>query len=266
MPTNDPHHNIGTGKTTTAKRIGQVFYDMGLLATNQVYECSATDLIGEYHGHTGPKTQKVFQRALGKVLFIDEAYRLNDDSFGKEALIEMLNILTKDLYKNKVVTILAGYNDDINALLKVNPGLSSRFPEVIQFSNLSPKQCHELLVRRLGEQKLDAGVVAKPKVADRLRGSFERLAALPDWGNARDVDALAKAVLGRILKERSSPSTSTSTSPTSSSEPGKEASSEKPEKPSLVIKEDALDAEVEAMISEREQRAGNSCPVSHIYL
>lgn len=256
----NPNHPIGTGKTTTAKRIGQVFYDMGLLATNQVYDCSATDLIGEYHGHTGPKTQKVFQRALGKVLFIDEAYRLNDDSFGKEALIEMLNILTKDAYKNKVVTILAGYNDDINALLKVNPGLSSRFPEVIQFSNLSPKQCHELFVRRLGEQKLDADVVTRPgsKVADRLRGSFERLAALPDWGNARDVEALAKAVLGRILRERSSSSSSSSSTDA--------ASSLSSEKPSLVIKEEVLDAEVEAMISEREKRAGDSCPVSHIYL
>lgn len=232
---------------------------MGLLATNQVYDCSATDLIGEYRGHTGPKTQKVFQRALGKVLFIDEAYRLNDDSYGKEALIEMLNILTKDAYKNKVVTILAVYNDDINALLKVNPGLSSRFPEVIQFPNLTPKQCHELLVQRLGEQKVDAGVVAKPgsKVADRLRASFERLAALPDWGNARDVDALAKAVLGRMLRERSS--SSLSSSGTGGSEPTSE-------KPSLVVKEDTLDAEVEAMISEREQRAGSSCPVSHIYL
>lgn len=117
---------------------------MGLLATNQVYDCSATDLIGEFKGSTGPKTQKVFQRALGKVLFIDEAYRLNDDGHGKKALIEMLNILTKDAYKNKVVFILAGYNDDINGLLKVNPGLSSRFPEVMQFSNLTPKQCHEL--------------------------------------------------------------------------------------------------------------------------
>lgn len=233
---------------------------MGLLATNQVYDCSATDLIGEYHGHTGPKTQRVFQRALGKVLFIDEAYRLNDDSFGKEALIEMLNILTKDAYKNKVVCILAGYNDDINSLLKVNPGLSSRFPEVIQFSNLTPKQCHELFLRRLGEQKLDAGVVrGGSKVADRLRGSFERLAALPDWGNARDVDALAKAVLGRILRERSSSSSSSSPGPGT-------GQGSAPEKPSMVVKEDVLDAEVEAMISEREKRAGNSCPVSHIYL
>lgn len=215
---------------------------MGLLATNEVYDCSATDLIGAYHGHTGPKTQKLFQRALGKVLFIDEAYRLNDESYGKEALIEMLNILTKEAYKNKVVTILAGYNDDINNLLKVNAGLGSRFPEVIQFENLKPKQCVELFVKRLEEQKLDATVVKSDRVADKLRNSFERLAALPDWGNARDVDVLAKSVFGRILRDSSS------------------------QKPTLVVKEDALDAEVDTMIAEREQRAGNACAVSHLYL
>lgn len=231
----------GTGKTTTARRLGQVFYDMGLLATNEVYDCSATDLIGEYHGHSGPKTQKLFQRALGKVLLIDEAYRLNDKSFGKESLIEMLNILTKEAYKNKLVTILAGYNDDINNLLKVNSGLGSRFPEVIQFENMKPNQCVELFIQRLEEQKLDTTAVKPDRVVDRLRGSFERLATLPDWGNARDVDVLAKSVFGRVLKHSTS------------------------EKPTLVVREDVLDAEVAAMITEREKRAGNSCAaVTHV--
>lgn len=233
----------GTGKTTTARRIGQVFYDMGLLATNQVYDCSTTDLIGEYRGHTGPKTQKVFQRALGKVLFIDEAYRLNDDDcFGKEALIEMLNLLTKEAYKNKLVVILAGYDDDINKLLKVNAGLGSRFPEVIQFESLKPKDCVQLFVQRLEEQKLDVTAVEPAPVKDKLQSSFERLSALPDWGNARDVDALAKAVFGRILKGSSA------------------------EKPEMVAKVGEVSAEVDEMIAEREKRNGDSCPVSHLYL
>ncbi|KAK7741772.1 hypothetical protein SLS53_004836 [Cytospora paraplurivora] len=231
----------GTGKTTTARRIGQVFYDMGILATNQVYECSATDLIGEHIGQTGPKTQKIFQRALGKVLFIDEAYRLNDEHYGKEALIEMLNILTKEAYKNKLVTVLAGYNDDINGLLKVNSGLSSRFPEVIQFENLKPKQCVELFAQLLEEQKLDTTALKPDRVADKLKDSFGRMAALPDWGNARDIGVLANSVFGRILKDASS------------------------SKPTLVVCEADLDAEVDAMIKEREQRAGNSCPVDHLY-
>ncbi|KAI3397370.1 hypothetical protein diail_10820 [Diaporthe ilicicola] len=233
----------GTGKTTTARRIGKVFYDMGLLATDQVYDCSTTDLIGEFRGQTGPKTQKVFQRALGKVLFIDEAYRLNDDDcFGKEALIEMLNLLTKEAYKNKLVVILAGYNDDINKLLKTNAGLGSRFPEVIQFESLKPKDCVQLFVQRLEEQKLDTSTVKPAPVKGKLQTAFERLSELPDWGNARDVDTLAKAVFGRILKDSSA------------------------EKPELVAKVDAVDAEVAAMITEREQRNGDKCPVTHLYL
>lgn len=215
---------------------------MGLLATNEVYDCSATDLIGEFKGQTGPKTQKVFQLALGKVLFIDEAYRLDDDGFGKEALIEMLNILTKEAYKNKLVVVLAGYNEDIKKLLQVNPGLGSRFPEVIQFENLKPKQCVELFIKRLEERKLDATAVKADRVSDRLRSSFERLTALPDWGNARDIDILSKSIFGRILRDSSS------------------------EKPALVVKEDVLDAEVDAMITEREQRSGNTDAVSHLYL
>ncbi|KAH8750812.1 ATPases of the AAA+ class [Diaporthe sp. PMI_573] len=233
----------GTGKTTTARRIGQVFYDMGLLATNQVYDCSTTDLIGEFRGQTGPKTQKVFQRALGKVLFIDEAYRLNDDDhFGKEALVEMLNLLTKEAYKDKLVVILAGYNDDINKLLQVNAGLGSRFPEVIQFESLKPKDCVQLFVQRLEEQKLDVTDVKPAPVKAKLQSSFERLSALPDWGNARDVDALAKAVFGRMLKGSSAG------------------------KPEMVAKVGEVSAEVDEMIAEREKRNGDSCPVTHLYL
>jgi hypothetical protein len=65
----------GCGKTTTARKLGSVFYDMGLLSSTEVVECSATDLVGEYVGQTGPKTRSVFERALGRVLFVDEAYR-----------------------------------------------------------------------------------------------------------------------------------------------------------------------------------------------
>ncbi len=86
---------LGTGKTSTARQIGKVFYDMGFLATDEVIECSASELIGEYIGQTGPKTQRVFTKALGKVLIIDEAYRLNDGKFGAEAVSEMVNLLVR---------------------------------------------------------------------------------------------------------------------------------------------------------------------------
>lgn len=65
----------GTGKTTTARKMGQVYYDMGMLGSAEVIECSATDFVGQYVGQTGPKTQKQLEKGLGKILFIDEAYR-----------------------------------------------------------------------------------------------------------------------------------------------------------------------------------------------
>lgn len=71
----------GTGKTTTAAKMGKIFYDMGFLSQAKVEECSATDLIGQYVGHTGPKVQKLMEKAMGKVLFIDEAYRLAEGQF-----------------------------------------------------------------------------------------------------------------------------------------------------------------------------------------
>ena len=104
----------GTGKTTTAKKMGKVFYDMGFLASAEVVECSATDLMGQYVGHTGPKVQKLFDKALGKVLFVDEAYRLAKGQFAKEAMDEIVDSVTKDRYFKKLVIILAGYEADIN--------------------------------------------------------------------------------------------------------------------------------------------------------
>lgn len=94
---------IGTGKTTTARRMGKVYYDMGFLADATVVDCSATDLIGQYVGHTGPKVQKKFDEALGRILFIDEAYRLAEGHFAKEAMDEIVDCLTKERYHNKLV-------------------------------------------------------------------------------------------------------------------------------------------------------------------
>lgn len=101
----------GTGKTTTARKMGQVFYDMGFLSSTEVTECSASDLVGQYVGHTGPKTKKLFEKALGRVLFIDEAYRLSQGHFAQEAIDELVGITTQDKFRGKLVVILAGYAD-----------------------------------------------------------------------------------------------------------------------------------------------------------
>ncbi len=192
----------GTGKTSTARRMGKVFYDMGLLAKAEVIECSSTDLVGQYVGQTGPKTQKILEKALGKVLLIDEAYRLAEGQFGKEATDELVDCLTKPKFAQKLIVILAGYDQDINRLMSMNPGLTSRFSEAISFEQLTPEQCLRLFQTCLkSKKKLDSMAVQtpSPQFQITLLNLFRRLAALPSWGNARDIQTLARTVTGRVL-------------------------------------------------------------------
>ncbi|KAK3680858.1 P-loop containing nucleoside triphosphate hydrolase protein [Podospora appendiculata] len=219
----DPRENIpfnflfcgppGTGKTTTARKMGKVFYDMGFISTAKVVECSATDLIGQYVGHTGPKVLNVLDKALGRVLFIDEAYRLAEGHFAKEAVDELVDSVTKAKYHKKLIIILAGYKNEIDRLLSVNPGLTSRFPEVVTFRALTPDECIALLLQLLQEQKavlkekgkdFDLASLESPTPAFRhsLLTTFASLAAQGNWASARDVQQIAKAVFRTALQAR----------------------------------------------------------------
>jgi hypothetical protein len=214
--------------------MGKVYYDMGFLATAEVIECSSSELIGEYIGHTGPKTQKQIEKALGKVLFIDEAYRLADGHFAKEAMDEIVACLTNPKFAQKLIVILAGYDDDINRLMSKNPGLTSRFPEAITFANLSPEECLSLLTSLLKRyNQLNTAVLRKIS-ADfkvRLRSYFESLIKLPAWGNARDIQSLAKGIFKKAI------------------------STVKPPVKNLTLTEDLVIEAFEHMISERSHRA-----------
>lgn len=190
--------------------MGKVYYDMGFLATAEVVECSATELIGQYVGQTGPKTQKLLEKALGKVLFIDEAYRLAEGHFATEAMDEIVDCLTKPKFAQKLVTILAGYDDDINRLMSINPGLTSRFPEAVVFNHLSPEECLGLLIQLLQRKKhLNTTILeqASDSLRQRLVEYFEELTKLPSWGNARDIQSLVKSIFGTILSSAKTPVT-----------------------------------------------------------
>ncbi|KAI1412142.1 P-loop containing nucleoside triphosphate hydrolase protein [Hypoxylon sp. FL1857] len=221
----------GTGKTTTARRMGKIYYDMGFLAEATVVDCSATDLIGQYVGHTGPKVQKKFDEALGRVLFVDEAYRLAEGHFAKEAMDEIVDCLTKERYHNKLVVILAGYDNDINRLMSQNPGLTSRFPETISFHNLPPRHCRDLLLQCLQKKKLNTkDLEASPTLDGKLLNLFGTLSQTPSWGNARDVQTLAKSVFSKIMKSKT------------------------PD-PNRMVSEDLVVDVIKAMIQERTERA-----------
>jgi hypothetical protein len=193
--------------------MGQIYYDMNLLSTNEVVEASATDLVGQYIGHTGPKVQKLLELGLGKVLFIDEAYRLADGSlFSNDAINELVDCMTKPKFAQKLIIILAGYDEDINRLMSINPGLTSRFPESLQFDYLSSKDCIRLTFELLskGKKKLleksqvdfDITCLQSPDydfmkdVSER----FDTLSQTKGWANARDVGTLTKTIFGKTIE------------------------------------------------------------------
>ncbi|MDF2722888.1 MAG: spoVK [Paenibacillus sp.] len=143
--------NPGTGKTTVARIVAKLFQAMGILSKGHLIEVERADLVGEYIGHTAIKTRDLIKKALGGVLFIDEAYSLargGEKDFGKEAI----DVLVKAMedYKNQFVLILAGYSDEMDFFLETNPGLPSRFPFMLDFPDYTIDQLAqiaELMVR-----------------------------------------------------------------------------------------------------------------------
>ena len=183
---------------------------MGFLASKEVFECSATDLVGQYVGQTGPKTKGVFEKALGKVLFIDEAYRLSEGHYAKEAMDEIVGLMTHERFMNKLVIILAGYDHQMNELLAVNPGLSSRFSEEIIFQNMSSEQCLELLDKELRKNQ-----IIVPELSNKTSSTYvemqyviDQMSALPSWGNGRDVKTLGKRLTQKAFANMASGGTS----------------------------------------------------------
>ncbi|THW88324.1 P-loop containing nucleoside triphosphate hydrolase protein [Aureobasidium pullulans] len=199
----------GTGKTTTARKMGQIYYDMGFLAKAEVIEASATDMVGEYIGQTGPKTKKLLERALGRVLLIDEAYRLGEGRFAQEALDELVDCLTKPQFERRLIVILAGYDKDINRLMLQNPGLTSRFPDTLNFRDFTPSECLELFGNEI-QDLLQRVNIEVPSVSSRdsarLLKRLEQLSGTVNWANARDVKFLANSVFRQLMQGEDSSS------------------------------------------------------------
>ncbi|GIP19951.1 AAA family ATPase [Paenibacillus sp. J22TS3] len=133
--------NPGTGKTTVARIVAKMFQKMGVLTKGHFIEAERADLVGEYIGHTAQKTRDLVKKALGGILFIDEAYSLargGEKDFGKEAIDTLVKAMED--YKNQFVLILAGYSDEMDFFLHTNPGLPSRFPIQIDFPDYTIDQ------------------------------------------------------------------------------------------------------------------------------
>ncbi|KAL6827280.1 P-loop containing nucleoside triphosphate hydrolase protein [Trichoderma sp. SZMC 28015] len=193
----------GTGKKTVARQLGKIFYGMGFVSSKDVVECSATDLIGQYVGHTAPKTRKKLQDGLGHVLTISESGRLMSSSFAAEAVEELLQFLANPSNVGRIVVVLTGLTADMDKLLAQYPTLSGLFPEEIAFEALSPDDCIKILLRELESSgipiKVDALTNTSSEDYCKVRRLFRTLSAQSGWSNARDVKNLVKQTIRRRI-------------------------------------------------------------------
>jgi stage V sporulation protein K len=146
--------NPGTGKTTVARILGRLFQDLGILSSGHLVEIERADLVGEYIGHTAQKTRVQVNKALGGILFIDEAYSLargGDKDFGREA-IDTLVKAAED-HRDRLIIILAGYQREMELCLLSNPGLKSRFPIQIAFPDYDREELMEIAARMAEERE-----------------------------------------------------------------------------------------------------------------
>src|ERR1700689_261631 len=131
--------NPGTGKTTVAMRMAELLHRLGYIERNHVVAVTRDDLVGQYVGHTEPKTREVLKRAYGGVLFIDEAYYLyrpeNERDYGVEAIEILLQVMENE--RHRLVVVLAGYKDRMDDFFRLNPGMSSRVAHHIDFPDYS---------------------------------------------------------------------------------------------------------------------------------
>ena len=141
----------GTGKTTVARLIARFLKALGVLAEDKLIEVDRSDLVGSYIGHTEKNTKNAIDRAMGGVLFIDEAYQLSlqssDNDFGRQAIETLITALEN--YRDKFVVIFAGYTDDMNRFMSSNEGLRSRVPYTIEFKQYSAAEVADIVINNL---------------------------------------------------------------------------------------------------------------------
>jgi len=186
--------NPGTGKTTVALKMAQILHRLGYVRKGHVISVTRDDLVGQYIGHTAPKTKDVLKRAMGGVLFIDEAYYLyrpeNERDYGQEAIEILLQVMENN--RDDLVVILAGYKDRMDTFFKSNPGMSSRIAHHIDFPDYGEGELMQIADRMLAGQHYHFGPGAREAFAQYI----ERRMQQPHFANARSVrNALDRARL-----------------------------------------------------------------------
>jgi probable Rubsico expression protein CbbX len=196
--------NPGTGKTTVAQRMAQILHRLGYVRKGHLVSVTRDDLVGQYIGHTAPKTKEVLQRAMGGVLFIDEAYYLyrpeNERDYGQEAIEILLQVMENQ--RSDLVVILAGYHDRMETFFQSNPGMRSRIAHHLDFPDYAVPELLHIADKTLAQQHYQFGTGAAQAFEQYLTLRMQQ----PQFANARSVrNALDRARLrqaSRLFADR----------------------------------------------------------------
>ncbi len=191
--------NPGTGKTTVALRMAQILYRLGYIEKNQLVTVTRDDLVGQYVGHTAPKTKEVIKKALGGVLFIDEAYYLhrpeNERDYGQEAIEVLLQVMESE--RHNLVVVMAGYADRMNEFFGANPGMGSRVAHHIHFPDYTPDELIEISEMMIGQQGYEFSDEAK----EAMRDYIERRVDQPRFAHGRSIrNAIERARMRQAMR------------------------------------------------------------------
>jgi probable Rubsico expression protein CbbX len=194
----------GTGKTTVGLKMAEILYQLGYIKKGHLLTVTRDDLVGQYIGHTAPKTKEVLKKAMGGVLFIDEAYYLykpdNERDYGAEAIEILLQVMENQ--RDDLVVILAGYKEPMDKFYESNPGLSSRIANHIDFPDYTTKELLKIAKLMLEEQQYQL----TPDAEIALEQYIQRRKEKPLFANARSVkNALDRARMrqaNRIFESR----------------------------------------------------------------
>ncbi len=201
--------NPGTGKTTVAMRMASILHGLGYVRKGHLVAVTRDDLVGQYIGHTAPKTKEVLKRAMGGVLFIDEAYYLyrpeNERDYGQEAIEILLQVMENQ--RDDLVVILAGYKDRMDRFFSSNPGMASRIAHHVDFPDYAEEELFEIAELMLAGMQYRMS----PEAATALGEYIALRKAQPHFANARSIrNALDRSRLRqakRLFERRGAPLT-----------------------------------------------------------
>jgi probable Rubsico expression protein CbbX len=191
--------NPGTGKTTVAARMADILHRLGYIRSNHLVSVTRDDLVGQYIGHTAPKTKEILKKAMGGVLFIDEAYYLyrpeNERDYGQESIEILLQVMENR--RDDLVVILAGYADRMERFFTSNPGFRSRIAHHIDFPDYEPAELMAIAELMLQQQNYRFNPEARVAFAQYLDARMRQ----PHFSNARSVrNALDRARLRQAVR------------------------------------------------------------------